>query len=164
MKMKIFILLFLASFIMATAQKNDSLSYEELTVNHFSINHSMSSMPSLFGNPDFIGEYENELDNEIWKDYNYKGNSFYFFNDILVSFNLRNNEYFFFNKSILVGNGIEEVRLFFPNSYSSKEVLNNLGFIIIDINMANGSISDTFVVINYDPTTNIISSIHLGSK
>src|SRR5688572_1035832 len=100
--MKTSILFFFASISIAYAQKNDSLFYEELTVNHFSINQSTSSFITLFGNPDYVGEYESKLNQEIWKDYNYKGNSFYFFNDNLISFNLTNEAYFFYNKLILV--------------------------------------------------------------
>jgi hypothetical protein len=39
-----------------------------------------------------------------------------------------------------------------------------LGFINIDIGMPDGTLSDTNIVINYDPSTNNITSIHFGSN
>jgi hypothetical protein len=162
--MKTFTLFFLATIISVNPQKNNSILFEQLTINGFSIEQTANSLTTLLGSPNSIGNYENEIDKETWEDYKYSGNSFYFFNNNMVSFALRNDTFYFYNSSLKVGLDISSVNSVFPNSFANKYVLNNLGFIIIDVTMQDGSVSDTFVVLNYNPTTNIITSINLGSK
>jgi hypothetical protein len=162
MKKTISLLLLLSVTLSSYSQNNDSILFNQLMINTFSTVQTENSLTTLLGSPNSIESYENEIDKETWKDYKYSGNSFYFFNNNLVSFSLRNDAFYFFNSSIKVGNNISVVSNIFQNSFLNKEVLNNLGFIIIDINMPNGTISDTFVVINYNPINDIISSIHLG--
>ena len=64
--------------------------------------------------------------------------------------------------NIKVGNDISSISSLFPTSYNNREEIDNLGFIIIDIKLNNGNYSDVFIVINYNPQTNIISNIHKG--
>ncbi len=115
-------------------------------------------LPSRYSN------YNNEIDNEDWIEYKYSLNSFYFFNHQLISFNLRSNAYYFYDPNITIGNNISIINNIFPNSYSEKGILNGLGFIIIDIAMEDETISDSFIVINYNQYSNLITSIHIGSK
>jgi hypothetical protein len=164
MKKTASLLLLMITILSSNAQNNDSILFGQMTINSFSIVQTENSLTGLLGSPSSIGNYENELDKESWIDYKYSVNSFYFFENKMVSFNLKNDAFYFYNPSIKAGNNISEVNSAFPNSYSNREVLDNLGFIIIDINMPDGTLSDTFVVINYNPLTNLISSIHLGSK
>lgn len=144
--------------------KNDSLTYDDLNINGVVLQQTTNSIVEKMGNPDTISNYENEMDGETWKDYQYKGNSFYFYENNLISFELRNGNFYFYKPEIKVGNRIEAVQSFFPNSYKNKAIPNGLGFIIIDIEIGKDKSSDSFVVLNYDASSNRITSIHLGSK
>ena len=157
-------LFLIITIISSNAQKNDSILFSQIRINTFSMNQTENSLITLLGNPSATGNYTSEIDKENWTEYKYAVNSFYFFENKMVSFNLKNSSFYFQNQSIKAGNNILEVSNIFPNSYSNRTVVNNLGFIIIDVNMPDGSPSDTFVVINYDPSTNVITSILLGSK
>ena len=164
MKKIISFTLLITTIISCNAQSNDALLMDQITISSFPIQQTTQSLISHIGNPDSITDYDNEIDNETWLDYKYSGNSFYFFNNQQVSFDLKTDSFYFYNSSIKVGNNIAVINTFFPNSYTKREVLNNLGFIIIDINMPDDTPSDAFIVINYNSVTNIISSIHMGSR
>jgi hypothetical protein len=152
------------TFISSTAQNNDKLMIDEISISTFSFEQTELTLISILGNPDLITDYNNEIDNESWIEFKYSLNSFYFFNHQLISFNLRSNVFYFYNPNIVVGNNISLIENIFPNSYSQKEVLNGLGFIIIDITMEDESVSDSFIVINYDQSSSLITSIHIASK
>ena len=162
--MKKVLLILLSLGLTSSAVKNDSLTYDDLNINGVLLHQTTNSMIEKMGNPDNISNYENEMDNETWKDYRYKGNSFYYYENKWVGFELRNEQFYFFKPEIKVGNNIDMVQSFFPNSYMNKEIENGLGFIMIDIKLTKNENSDAFVVINYNTSTNRISSIHLGSK
>lgn len=164
MKKTASLLLLMITILSSNAQNNDSILFSQMTINSFSFIQTENSLTGLLGTPSSIGNYENEMDKETWIDYKYAVNSFYFFENKMVSFNLKNDTFYFYNPSVKAGSNISEVNSVFPSSYSNREVLDNLGFIIIDVNMPDGTPSDTFVVINYNPSTNLITSIHLGSK
>ena len=149
------------SFV-AVGQNNDSIQLNQISLNTVNFPQTESSIVSILGNPDSINNYYNEIDSENWLNYNYSGNSLYFFNTKLVDFELRNGNYYFINPNIKVGNSVVEVNVAFPNSYLKRRVVGGLGFVIINILMADGTLSDTFVVINYSISTNTITSIHLG--
>jgi hypothetical protein len=144
--------------------KNDTLAFTDLNLNGIYLGQTSNSIMKKMGNPDSISNYESETDNEIWKDYQYKGNSIYLFENKWVNFKLQNGNFYFYKPEIKVGNRIETIQSFFPNSYRNKEILNGLGFVIIDIIDEKDENTDSFVVLNYDATTNQITSIHLGSK
>jgi hypothetical protein len=144
--------------------KNDSLAFTDLNINGISFEQTSNSLEEKMGRPDTVSDYESEADNETWKDYQYKGNSFYCYENKWIGFELRNGNFYFFKPEIKVGNSIELVQSSFPNSYKNKEILNGLGFVIIDIKDGEDKISDSFVVVNYNASTNRITSIHLGSK
>ncbi len=144
--------------------KNDTLAFTDLNINGISLEQTSNSLEEKMGRPDTVSNYESEMDNETWKDYQYKGNSFYCYENKWIGFELRNGNFCFFKPEIKVGNSIELVQSSFPNSYKNKEILNGLGFVIIDIKDEEDKISDSFVVLNYDASTNRITSIHLGSK
>ena len=159
-------LLILLTFgIVSCNTKNDSFSINNLNINGLSLMHTPNSWTEKIGNPDTIVDYESETDNEMWKDYQYKGNSFYFHQNKWVGFELRNEAFFFYKPEIKVGNNVNTVQSSFPNSYKNKAIINGLGFLIIDINYDDKrKDSDSFVVLNYDTSTNRIASIHLGTK
>lgn len=145
--------------------KNDSLPLNDLNINGVSLMQTSNSWTEKLGNPDTIVDYESETDNEVWKDYQFKGNSIYFHQNKWVGFELRNEAFFFYKPEIKVGNSINTVQSSFPNSYKKKAIINGLGFLIIDINYdEKREDSDSFVVLNYDTSTNRIASIHLGAK
>lgn len=164
MKKIILLLTLFANISFAIAQENSAITFEQIKINAVSISQTENSFMSLFGNPDSTSNYENEIENELWTDYKYSGNSFYFYENNLVSFNLKNDSFNFFDSSIKVGLDLTGVSNLFQSSYENREIINALGFVIIDILMADGSKSDSFIVINYNPTNNIINSIKLGSK
>ena len=144
--------------------KNDSLTYDDLNINGVVLQQTTNSIVEKMGNPDTISNYENEMDDETWKDYRYKDNSLYFYENNLMGFELRNEHFYFYKPEIKVGSNIDIIQPFFPNSYKNKGFVNGLGFIIIDIENGKDKSSDSFVVLNYNTSTNSITSIHLGSK
>ena len=150
--------------ISCNAQNNDALLFNQITINAFSLQQTENSLITILGNPETIENYSNEVDGENWQDYKYSGNSFYFFNNKLVDFELKNDMFYFYNPMIKVGNHISEINSVFPNSYLNKGIVSDIGFITIDINMPDGTISDTFIEINYNKISNIITSIHFGEK
>jgi hypothetical protein len=164
MKKTISLFLLMLTFISSNAQSYDSVSLEEITINSFSFNQTENSLISLIGSPQSIEDYYSEIDNENWKDYKYSNNSFYFFNNKLIEFNLRTAEFYLINPTIKVGNNSTEVNAFFPNSYSKRSVSGDKGFITINIKMSDNTISDTFILINYNKVSNIITSINTASK
>jgi len=164
MKRIIYLLALSFSITSIIAQENNTLMFDSLNISDKSLTQTENSFISLFGNPDSTSNYINEINNETWINLKYSENSFYFHEDKLVSFDLKNDSFYFYNSSIKVGADVSSINNYFQNSYMNREVINSLGFIIIDILMNDGSQSDSFIVINYNPTNNIINSIKLGSK
>lgn len=164
MKKILFLLTLFLNILFASAQENNAITFEDIKINSVSISQTENSFINLFGNPDSISNYENEIEHELWTDYKYSGNSFYFYENNLVSFYLKNDLFNFLDSSIKVGLDLTGVSNLFQSSYQNRGTVNSLGFVIIDILMDDGSKSDSFVVINYNPSNNIISSIGLGTK
>lgn len=164
MKRILYILAFSISITNVLAQENSTIMFSSLNINAKPLTQTENSFISLFGNPDTTSTYLNEIGNETWTNLKYSENSFYFYDDKLVSFELKNDSFYFYDSTIKVGSGLSGVNDRFQNSYLNREIINSIGFIIIDIIMNDGSQSDSFVVINYNPTNNIINSIKLGSK
>ena len=164
MKRIIYLLALSFSITSIIAQENNTLMFDSLNISDKSLTQTENSFISLFGNPDSTSNYINEINNETWINLKYSENSFYFHEDKLVSFDLKNDSFYFYNSSIKVGADVSGINNYFQNSYMNREVINSLGFIIIDILTNDGSQSDSFIVINYNPTNNIINSIKLGSK
>lgn len=152
------------TLVSSNAQSYDSISLDEIRINTFSFNQTENSLISLLGSPQSIEDYYSEIDDENWQDYKYSDNSFYFFNNKLIDVNIKTEAFYFTYPTIKVGNNISEVNAYFPNSYSKRSISNGEGFLIINIRMQDESISDTFVVINYNKISNIITSISTGSK
>lgn len=164
MKRIIYLLALSFSITSIIAQENNTLMFDSLNISGKSLTQTENSFISLFGNPDSTSNYINEIENETWINLKYSENSFYFHEDKLVSFDLKNDSFYFYNSSIKVGADLSGINNYFQNSYMNREVINSLGFIIIDVLMNDGSQSDSFIVINYNPINNIINSIKLGSK
>jgi len=158
MKKQILVLI-LISFS-AFSQNFDKIKISNLNINGTSFYQTTTSFQNLFGSPDQITSYFNEISNENWLEYKYSNNSFYFDNDTLIEFQLKNNQFYFQNNNIKVGNDIIDLSLLFPNSYNNRAIINNLGFIRIEITFDNNNSTDMFIIINYNKTTNIITSIH----
>ena len=161
---KITIIGFILFSINGIAQKNDALFLNQITINTFSFQQTEPSLVSIIGKPETIGNYYNEIENENWQDYRYSGNSFYFFTNQLIGFELKSDAFYFYNPIIKVGNPISGINNLFPNSYLNRGIVGDLGFVTVDINMPDRTISDTVVVINYNKVSNEITSIHLGTK
>lgn len=164
MKRILYILAFSISFTGVLAQENSTIMFSSLNINAKPLTQTENSFISLFGNPDTTSNYLNEIGNETWTNFKYSENSFYFYDDKLVSFELKNDSFYFYDSSIKVGANLSGVNNYFQNSYMNREIINSLGFIIIDILINDGSQSDSFIVINYNPTDNIINAIKLGTK
>lgn len=162
MKKQILILI-LISFS-SFSQNFDKIKISNLNINGNSFYQTTTSFQNLFGSPSQITSYYNEISNENWLEYKYSNNSFYFDNNTLIEFQLKDNQFYFHNNNIKVGNNIIDLSLFFPNSYNNRDVINNLGFIRIEIILDNNNSTDMFIIINYDKTTNTITSIHSTSS
>ena len=161
---KILLLTFILFSINGLAQRNDALFLEQIMINTFSFKQTEHSLVSIIGKPETIKNYYNEIENENWQDYRYSDNSFYFFAKKMVGFDLKSDAFYFYNPIIKVGNPISGINYLFPNSYLNRGIVGDLGFVTIDINMPDRTISDAFVEINYNKISNSITSIHLGTK
>lgn len=144
------------------AQSNNFIEHSAIIINGISFPQSETSLTSLLGAPTTIGTYYSEIDNETWVDYKYSDNSYYFFDNKLIEFELRNNSHYFQYPTIKVGSTISVINTYFPLSYTNRKISNNLGFISIHI-IDGGQETDSFIVINYNKVTNLITSIHTGS-
>lgn len=164
MKRILYLLTFSISITSVIAQENNTLMFDSLNISAKSLTQTENSFINIFGNPDSTSNYINEIGNEIWTNLKYSESSFYFHDNKLVSFDLKNDVFYFYDSSIKVGADLSGVNNHFHNSYVNREVINSLGFIIIDILMNDGTQSDSFIVINYNPNNNIINSIKLGTK
>lgn len=142
--------------------QNNFILNNELKISNFSLELPKNVLLINFGIIDAPTNYYNELTNETYLEYSAMNNSFFFQGNSLIDFYLRNNHFYFMSPNIRVGNDISSISSLFPTSYNNREEIDNLGFIIIDIKLNNGNYSDVFIVINYNPQTNIISNIHKG--
>lgn len=146
------------------SQNFDKIKFSNLNINGNSFSQTCTSFQNLFGLPSQITTYFNEISNENWLEYQYSNNSFYFDNDTLIEFQLKDNQFYFQNNNIKVGNNILGLSLFFPHSYNNRVIINDLGFIRIEITLDNNDSTDMFIIINYDKITNTITSIHSATS
>lgn len=160
---KITILLFFAT-ISTFSQNFDKIKISELNINGKSFYQNTMSFQSEFGTPTLITTFLNEISNENWLEYRYINNSFYFDNDNLIEFLWTDNTFYFQSENIKVGENINEIEALFPFSYSKKKILNNLGFIKIEIILDNNESTDMLIIINYNKDSKNITSIHSASN
>jgi hypothetical protein len=146
------------------SQNFDKIKISNLNINGNSFSQTSTSFQNLFGSPSQITTYFNEISNKNWLEYKYSNNSFYFDNNTLIEFQLKDNQFYFQNNNIKVGNNVLDLSLLFPNSYNNRSIINELGFIRIEITFDDDNSTDIFIIINYDRTTNNITSIHSASS
>ena len=164
--MKKYIIFILVSIVSTStrAQSNDMILFDDIKINTFNLNQTVSSLISINGYPSSMNNYYNELEDETWLELKYGQNSFYFLNNNLVSFELKDGSFYLNYPFIKVGNVIDNINSVFANSFSQREVLNYVGFITLDIGMPDGTITDTSIVILYDPPSSKILSIQYVSN
>ena len=158
--MKKTILIFLLWVGFAYSQ-NNSLAYNQLTVNGISLNLSKTQLLSALNITGLPSDYYNEMEGLTYDEYQSNLSSFYFQGNDLVDFTLKDNAFSFMNSTLKVGANINVVSNLYPISFANKEVKSGVGFIIINLTSNTGTALDDFIVINYN-TSNIITSIHLG--
>lgn len=163
-KAKRFLILLNIGFCVNTfSQENSSIRLSSLNINGFSFNQTETSIKENFGNPTIIKNHYNEMNSEVWKEFKYSENSFYFDKNTLIEFSLNDKLFYFQNKSIRVGEHIKKVKELFLNSFNNKEFKGGIGFIRIEIKLNNGNETDMFIIINFNEK-NIITSIHSASN
>jgi hypothetical protein len=157
---KILFIIFILS-IKINAQ-NNIINYDDLKINTTSLETlSKNSILSSLGFSSNATNYVSEMTNESFLKYSLNNNFILFENEKMVGFSLDDATFYFINPNIKVGNNINSIATIYPLSFNNRELINNLGFIIINLSLGDNSPSDEFVVINYD-TSGVIRSIHLG--
>jgi hypothetical protein len=139
--------------------QNNSILNNQLKINNILLGLPENILIDNFGIIEPPIDYFNELTNETYLEYSINNNKFYFNENTLIDFSLNNSQFYFMSPSIKVGNSILLMSNLYPLSYNNREVVDNLGFITIDIKLNDGSNSDVFIVITYNPQTKIITSI-----
>ena len=160
---KIISLLISLSCLVSYSQSDNAIYYNDIKINGNPFPQTQASFENLFGTPNSIGNYYNELSNENWTELKYNSNSFYFDNDKLIEFQIKDNSCSFYDQSIKVGNPISSTQIFFPLSYQGRSVSVGKGFVTVNLMMDNGALSDNFVTITYNPIDNLITEINLGT-
>lgn len=164
-KMKKIIYLLIIFFSITTFSQNyNSIKISNLKINGFSFNQTQNSLISILGSPDNITNYYYELEDEVWVELIYNDNSFYFENDNLIEFCLKDNSYYFQNPNIIIGGNILNLEFVFPLSFNNKRIIDNKGFIRVNITLDNNEETDMFIIINYDKITKIITSIRSSTS
>lgn len=141
--------------------QNNFINASQMHINNINLNNTELQIVNSLGLTNPINFY-NELTNENYIEYTKNSSKFYFQDNLLVDFILNDNSFFFIHPNLKVGNNIDSLSLIFPLSDGNKSVENNLGFMILNLKLNDGTILDVFIVINYNPQTNIITSIHKG--
>ena len=162
--------LFLLTSIYGVSQQNNSLKYSQVFINANPINLNQVSLVSNLNLINSGEIYLDELANEEAEIYMQNNSisdfpsNFFFKDNYLYGFKLLDNQFYLNSPNLKVGNNISTINTLYSLSYSNRYVQNNLGFIIIDLKMEDNSFSDEMIVINYNSTTNLITSIHIASK
>lgn len=162
--MKKLVILFVLFVANNTFSQNNSINITNLSINGVNFNQTVNSFINIFGSPSETNNYYNELSNENWLELNYNSNLFYFDEDVLIEFSLKNNTFYFVNPNIYVGMNILDLEIFFPQSLNNKKIINDLGFIRLDVKLENGDDTDMFIIINYNKNTLIVTSIHSATS
>ena len=150
------------------AQNNNAIQFDSITINSTSIFEDQSYITQKLKLKNSGENYFNEMEDKLYPKFQKNINNYYqpsyflFENNQLVHFCLLDASFCLIHSKIKVGNKIDYIQRYFPESFKNREVKNELGFIVIDLYMDDGKTSDTFIVINYQPITEIITSIHLG--
>ena len=148
-------------FVGTMYSQNNIVNYNLLKINNVLLDANKNIILSSLGINQLPIAYVSELTNEEYDKYDVNHNDFYFSGDKLVAFSLDNPTYSFMTPSIKVGASITNLATAYPISYSNREVINGLGFIIINLQLNSGVAADEFIVINYN-SANVITSIHLS--
>jgi hypothetical protein len=169
MKTNLNIIAFLLYFI-SFSQESNSIKYSNININGISINQSKNFVISNLNLIDSGTIYLDEIANEentiftLVNNINDIKSEFYFNSDSLTNFDLLDSSFYLNNSNLKVGNTINSIQSIFPISYNSKSVINGVGFITVDILMEDNTLSDEKLIINYNSSTNIISSINKRSN
>lgn len=169
MKTNLNIIAFLLYFI-SFSQESNSIKYSNININGISINQSKNFVISNLNLIDSGTIYLDEIANEentiftLVNNINDIKSEFYFNSDSLTNFDLLDSSFYLNNSNLKVGNTINSIQSIFPISYNNKSVINGVGFITVDILMEDNTLSDEKLIINYNSSTNIISSIHKRSN
>jgi hypothetical protein len=169
MKTNLNIIAFLLYFI-SFSQESNSIKYSNININGISINQSKNFVISNLNLIDSGTIYLDEIANEentiftLVNNINDIKSEFYFNSDSLTNFDLLDSSFYLNNSNLKVGNTINSIQSIFPISYNSKSVINGVGFITVDILMEDNTLSDEKLIINYNSSTNTISSIHKRSN
>lgn len=148
-------------FVTSVYSQNTILNYEQLKISNISLDMNKNTFLTNIGINELSTDYTSELTDEIYEKYTSNSNFFYFRNNKLVDFSLNNNNYYFMSNNIKVGNHIDVLSINYSNSFSNKELINGVGYIIINLQLPSGIPADEFIVINYNDG-GIINSIHMG--
>lgn len=148
-------------FVSTVYSQNNVLNYEQLKISNISLNLNKNTFLTNIGINQLPADYISELTDETYEKYTSNTNSFYFKDEKIVDFSLNNADYYFMSSNIKVGNHIDVLSINYSNSFSNKEMVNGIGYVIINLQLPSGITADEFIVINYDDS-GIINSIHMG--
>lgn len=141
--------------------QNNVLNYEQLKISNISLELNKNTFLTNLGINQLPTNYISELTDETYEKYTLNTNAFYFKDEKLVDFSLNSADYYFMSNNIKVGSNIDVLAVNYSNSFENKEVIDGVGFIIINLQLPTGTQADEFIVVNYN-NSELITSIHMG--
>lgn len=156
---KIFLITVLLLQYLGGYSQNNSLFYNELTINGFSLNTNEAILINQLNLTNSPFNYYDEYNDETYVKYESDFSDFSFKDNKLIDFNLNESNYYFMNTNIKVAANISIIQSLYPLSFGNKYRKNGVGFIEINLKLDDGSITDEFIIINYNINNNIITSI-----
>lgn len=141
--------------------QNSVLNYEQLKINNISLELNKNIFLTSLGINELSSQYTSELTDENYEKYTNNSDAFYFKDEKLVDFSLNSANFYFMSNNIKVGNNIDVLSINYSNSFANKEVIDGVGFIIVNLQLSSGIPADEFIVINYN-NSELITSIHMG--
>lgn len=158
---KIQYLIFLFVSTVYVYSQNSVLNYEQLKINNISLELNKNIFLTSLGINELSSQYTSELTDENYEKYTNNSDAFYFKDEKLVDFSLNSANFYFMSNNIKVGNNIDVLSINYSNSFANKEVIDGVGFIIVNLQLSSGIPADEFIVINYN-NSELITSIHMG--
>lgn len=158
---KIQYLIFLFVSTVYVYSQNSVLNYEQLKISNISLELNKNIFLTSLGINELSSQYTSELTDENYEKYTNNSDAFYFKDEKLVDFSLNSANFYFMSNNIKVGNNIDVLSINYSNSFANKEVIDGVGFIIVNLQLSSGIPADEFIVINYN-NSELITSIHMG--
>lgn len=141
------IILLLTLFCISFLDAQNSISYEEATINGNKIlGNSVENITTYFGSPNSVEDYFYETEDIMTQKYMYNGLTLNIHNNKVVDFKITGSTFNFTKHNIKPGDFVSTIEKFFPLSYRERGN-NALSIRFKDI--------DKFIVVTFDSNLKI---------